>query len=136
MDNIASYFETNVSEAMCLVRAQASGYRSKKNETVEKIQLLQIAAGIISEYIPPNVLKLLKDTYGSELNNTFIIKHSAQNSAEGDLYDDARYGKIVEKRKIGISSTVETPKPKKRKIKAHEKVDTRKIASLSLFFSK
>jgi len=138
VDNIAIHFEKNASEAMGLVRAQASGYRSKKNETVEKSQLLQISCGIMSEYLPSNMLKLLKDSYGSELNNSLVLKpQSKDQSGDGDLYGDAKYGKVSEKRKANaVDEKKETTPDKKRKIKAHEKVDTRKIAPLTSFFAK
>jgi len=138
VDNIAVHFEKNASEAMGLVRAQASGYRSKKNETVEITQLLQIACGILSEYLPSSMLKLLKDTYGSELNSSLVLKpQSKEQAGDGDLYGDAKYGKVSEKRKSNaVEEKKDSTPDKKRKIKAHEKVDTRKIAPLTSFFTK
>jgi hypothetical protein len=114
VDNICIHFENNASEAMGLVRAQASGYRSKKNETVERSQLLQISCGIISEYLPSNILKLLKDTYGSELNNTLVLKQS-KDSGDGDLYGDAKYGKVSEKRKVNAVEEKKEMTPDKKK---------------------
>jgi len=134
VDNISNHFKNNPSEALGLIRAQASGYRAKKNETVENVQLIQIAVGIISEYLPPNFTKLLKSSYGSELNSTLVLKNP-KNSLEGELYDDARYGKVVEKRKASSPITESPNQEKKRKVKAHEKIDTRKITPLTSFFS-
>lgn len=139
VDAIATHLAKDVSSAMSIVRAQAQGYRARVDSVDDtvRLKLVQIAVGILSEYLPPSVYKLLKDYYGEALSSTVAIKHSAAISTEGELYDDAKYGKVTDnKRKTPSGATIPEKTPeKKRKVKAHEKIDTKKIAPLTSFFA-
>jgi len=116
--------------SMQLVRSQASGYRSKKDEKLSNDQLLNLSIGFLSEYLPPKWHSLLAESYSIKISN-----QAAFSFTETEYIVDTRYGTIRDKRKASETPKTTSPALKKRRIRAHEKIDTKKIKKLTSFFS-
>jgi len=116
--------------SMHLVRSQAAGYRAKKDEKLSNDQLVNLSLGFLSEYLPTKFYTMLADSYGVKISN-----HSTCLSfTETDHVVDVRYGTINEKRKAPDTPTT-SQALKKRRIRAHEKIDTKNIKKLTSFFT-
>jgi len=114
---------------MQLVRSQTSGYRAKKEEKLSNDQLLNLSVGILSEYLPSKWHHLLAESYSIKISN-----QAAFSFTETENIADTHYGVIGEKRKASETPNTKSP-AKKRRIRPHEKIDTKKIKKITSFFS-
>eukprot|EP01125_Pyxidicula_operculata_P019712 TRINITY_DN7166_c1_g2_i3.p3 TRINITY_DN7166_c1_g2~~TRINITY_DN7166_c1_g2_i3.p3 ORF type:complete len:150 (+),score=50.71 TRINITY_DN7166_c1_g2_i3:670-1119(+) len=133
---------------MQLIRAQAFGYKARKDEKLNNNQLLEVSVGFLSEYVGSNWIKLLRSSL--EMDGEFIASSvsskgsSSYGEDEDEGYRPAKYGindddddfnSSKESGKKRKSSAADQPAAKKRRVRNHEKVDTKKNTKISSFFT-
>jgi len=121
---------------MTIVRAQAAGYQAKKQEKPSPQQLVAISLGFISEYVGKKWMEMLHKSLGTEALPSKVA--SDVTIEENEYVIPTKYGTIREKRKAEqMEKTEKEDSPaKKRRTKAHEKIDTKKNTTLDRFLIK
>jgi len=119
---------------MQFIRSQTAKYKSRKDEKLSSNHLLSLSLGFLSEYITSKWNTLLNEAYGLKATTSASVFSFSSSEIDPELIVETKYGTINDKRKVPDTPTNDKTTPKKRRVRAHDKIDTKKNSKLTSFF--